>query len=112
GLPRENYANHPQLFPLFFPAVAIWAAIEVFRQPPRRERVWLAILFAALTLQLYTAFYTAWFTGFSLGVAALIATALPASRERLREVLRNQWKTLLVCASVSAIVVAPLAIHY
>lgn len=112
---RTNQTMHPQFFPHAFTALAALALVRVARPvgpSVRSRRVWLTVLFACLSAQLWAGFYLGWFLGVGLGLLLLGALLLPEGRRTLAEVVRAHpvWLCVGVLATLASLV--PLAVPY
>lgn len=129
GYPRGVQVGHPALQPQFPMLLALWGLWATFgigadsnglRAPAMgaRKLAWtradgaIAAIFAGIALQLLTGFYLGWFLVFGLGIAG-IATVLEVRRWRIfLAVLRRQWLVAAVCATATALLLAPMMLHY
>jgi hypothetical protein len=117
GGARLSQLHHQQLLGQFYTIGALYACVRVLEPgadtTPRRERVgWIALFSASVVAQLYASFYHGWFLAFALTLAALAALAHRPYRARLGAVMRRDWRLLLPALAISALAVAPLAVHY
>jgi hypothetical protein len=114
---RVNQIMHPQLLPHFFTVTTIFAAVQIFKAQQygaaRKTSVcWIALLFGSLTAQVYAGFYLGWFLALGLGVTAVWAILLPTCRGPLLLVLKSYPGEIFVAAGLSALVLAPMTVHY
>jgi hypothetical protein len=118
---RTAQVMHAQLLPHFYIAIAILAAIEIFEPEPelraavmtvQRKTAWVLLLAAAVVAQLYSGYYLGWFLAFALALAILWALVLPATRRRFLITARANIVALAVAAIGSALLLAPMALHY
>ncbi len=117
GAPRVNEVGHEQLFSQFYAIAALYALYRAFgdrAQPAQtwRSSAWLALFFAAIVAQLYTAFYLAWFFLFALSVACIWAALLPSHRAVMLPIIRRCWPTLLGAGALAVLATSPLYAHY
>jgi Ig-like domain from next to BRCA1 gene len=112
---RTNQTMHPQLFPQAFTAVAALALVRIARPvhpPARSRRVWLGVLFACLSAQLWAGFYLGWFLGIGLLLLLPVALLLPEGRRVLGEVLRAHPVLLAAGALLTLASLVPMALPY
>ena len=108
--------GQPQLIPLFYVLLAFTALAEVLtreeRVDPRRRVLWIAVFFACVVLQAYTAIYVFFYFGFLLGIALLAALGNEDYRARILELARRHRAALCVAAAAAGLMLAYLAGHY
>jgi hypothetical protein len=114
GSPRIAQLNHPQLTPVFWGVLAVYAAVRAWREPGPRPWVWPWVFGGAMALQFYTGFYLGSFFAIGTVLALMITLALPSVRSAflraLRDpVVRGSW---LAAGVVSLLSLAPMASHY
>ena len=110
NLSKTSHIFHAQLFPHFYPILALYGLYRFFQEPARIR--WYALFIFSLGLQFYTAFYFFWFTLVSILFLVLILAIRP-ERKKLISPIRSVFtaKGLLVTALWVAFV-APLLLHY
>ncbi|MFI5243397.1 MAG: hypothetical protein ACHQRL_10350, partial [Gemmatimonadales bacterium] len=118
---RIEQLIHPQLVSQFYLAIAVLALVRLFESahapgPTGDARVrgdtWILVLALACVGQLYASYYNAWFLFFAMALAALWCVLAGQSRMRLVTLLRTHWRALSAAGALSALLLAPLAIHY
>lgn len=132
---RIAQLQHPHLLPEFYIVTAAYGAARLFgnekerelpgRDPrdPRASRApraptsraaagWIALLFASVVAELYSAFYYGWFLALSLAIAAALALAMRDTRAPLVAVVRRHARALAAACAASALALYPLASHY
>jgi len=106
--------GHLQLFPQFWIALGALATLKIFdpTSRTRQQRLFIAVLAAALVLQAYTAFYTFYFFSLLLLVSVLIALCVTATRAPLVASVRRHAATLAFVIVIAALALLPLTLHY
>lgn len=117
GAPRTAQLAHIQLLPQLFVLAAWLALIRLAQQHDRRwtrrqPAGWIALLFGAAVLQLYTAFYTAWFLTLTLVLAVSWALLLPTYRRIGLAIVRQHWAALGLGGLLAALLALPLLLQY
>ena len=114
---RVAQIGHQQLLPQFFTIVAVYALFQAFElHAAGRSRLagslWVLLFFAAFTAQLYSGYYQGWFLAVGIGIAAGWALVLPDYRTTFLALVRTHLVVLGIGLAASALVLAPMAIHY
>ncbi|MHB8875047.1 MAG: hypothetical protein ACYC8T_15285, partial [Myxococcaceae bacterium] len=117
GAVRINQTMHPQLFPAVWTVLCAFAITRLFssdegEQTPRRRRVWIFVAGLSAAAQFWSGFYLGWFMLLGLTIALGWALVLPPSRRALFRVLKEHPIALGLAATVSALAIAPMAVHY
>jgi hypothetical protein len=105
GITRLANFNSPQLFPIFWGALAVHAAARALAT---RSRAWIAAFFAALALQTWSTYYPTFFLVLVLGIAALSALLFRSSRAQLLALARARPVALAVAAVLCVAAVLPM----
>jgi len=106
GIQRLASFTSPQLYPIFAAALALYAlgrALEGERTPR-----WIALFYAALALQTWSAFYPTFFLLLLLAALALAALPFAEARGRLARLVRENPGALAAGALAYALAVAPM----
>ena len=103
--------NNPQLHTLFYTYFGLYCLCRIFREPGKRQTLWVAGLFASLVGQLHACFYLGWLFLFFAGIAALAMLLIPDLRPRLLQALRANLLPALVVAPLAALALLPLVSH-
>ena len=105
GITRLANFNSPQLFPIFWAALAIYAAARALEE---RRTGWIATFFAALALQAWSTYYPTFFLILILGIATLAALVFWSSRDRLVALFRARPLALGSCGVLCVVAVLPM----
>lgn len=118
---RTAQVMHAQLIAHFYVALAILALLEIFLPEPElragvafvdRRTVWVLALAGACVAQIYSSYYYGWYLCFALAIAAAWAIAMRGTRRRFLLTVRANLRGLVASALASALLIAPLAMHY
>ncbi|HEU4642527.1 MAG TPA: hypothetical protein VFS44_08740 [Gemmatimonadaceae bacterium] len=116
---RIAQIQHPHLVPEFYLVTAAWGAARLFDgdgsgEAPRGRAAWwwIALLFASVVAQLWSAFYYGWYLVCSLGIVAAWALVWRDTRTALARVVWRHARALAVACAASALALWPLASHY
>ena len=118
---RVEQLIHPQLVSQFYLAIAVLALVRLFESDPNarpthdvraRGDAWIVVLALACVGQLYASYYNAWFLFLAMVLAALWCVLVREWRRNLWALLRTHWRALCATVALSALLIAPLAIHY
>jgi hypothetical protein len=114
---RGARTGHQHLLPHFFTALALLAALRVFRrlrQTPGNPNVtlWLCVFFASVVAQIYAGIYLGWFLCVSLLIGAFWGLAVREFREKSTRLLALHWPTLTTLCLASLLALSPLVTHY
>jgi hypothetical protein len=110
---RLYQIHHAQLWPFFYPLLAVLAVAFHLRARSARGARWaLAAAVAAVALQFYGAFYYAVFTLLLGGLALAVACFVRSLRPGLIARLRRDAMALGVAGCALLVLLAPLAIRY
>ena len=117
GNVQQLHLALPQETPLFYVLLAVIALFGMFdfsspASSAGRRRGWVAVFFAALTLQLYSCIYSFFFFGLLLALAGAWSLVLADSRRRVMTLLKEHWATLLLCTVLTGAAMGWLAQHY
>lgn len=117
GASRVNQTMHPQLFPVVWTVLCVYAISRLFsddavEQTPRRRRLWIWVAGLSVSFQFWSGFYLGWFLLFGLVIAAAWALALPGSRRAAFAMVKAHPATFAAAAVVSGLVLLPMAQHY
>ena len=109
--------GHYQLNPYFYVMLGLLALYRIFDNgadapstPQRRS--WVVVLCLCAVLQVWGAVYPFFFFSFLSALALAVALVIPATRRKLVETVRADIWVWVLCALVSALLVAPLLIRY
>ena len=115
GIPRLANFNSPQLFPIFYAALALLAlshllgAGDAGPTSKARQRGWILVFFAALALQTWSTFYPSYFFFLILGASAVVSLAFGDTRGVLISLFRRYPVTITVGALLCAASIGPMA---
>jgi len=113
---RIAQLDHQQLLSQFYSLIAIYALLRIFHSEEgkhrKRDRLWIAVFFACISLQFYAGFYLGWFLIFSLGVAALWVVVLPGFRRVAIPQLIRHFSWIGIWGALCLLSLLPMAFHY
>jgi hypothetical protein len=110
---RLYQIHHAQLWPIFYPLLALLAAAFHLRaQSPARARLALGAAGLAIVLQFYGGFYYGVFALLLAALLLVVGLCSRAARPLLVARLRRDAVPIVACAALAALLLAPLTLRY